>query len=151
MTLTQDQKSLFMQAALDESQKALPQCLPNPPVGCVIVQQGEIIAKGYTQAPGQAHAEAMALAQVKGSLADCEIFVSLEPCSFQGRTPSCAKSIAPRQPKAVHIAIVDPDPRNQGKGIAILLESGIEVNIGLLAKEVEAFLSPYLNLLENRI
>lgn len=140
-----------MQAALDESKKALPLCLPNPPVGCVIVRAGQIIAKGYTQAPGLPHAEAFALSRVEGDLSDCEVFVTLEPCSFQGRTPSCAKTLVPRNPKVIHIAILDPDPRNQGKGIEILQNGGLEVNIGLLADEVQAFLSPYLNLAQNQI
>lgn len=140
-----------MQAALAESKQALPHCLPNPPVGCIIVRDEKIVAKGYTLPPGQPHAEASALAQIEGNLSDCEIFVTLEPCSFHGRTPSCARSMVPRKPKAVHIAILDPDPRNQGKGIEIMREGGLEVYVGLLAEEVQSFLEPYLNLTENQI
>ncbi|MFK7920564.1 MAG: bifunctional diaminohydroxyphosphoribosylaminopyrimidine deaminase/5-amino-6-(5-phosphoribosylamino)uracil reductase RibD [Bacteroidia bacterium] len=140
-----------MKAALAESKKALPDCLPNPPVGCVIVKDGQILASGFTQAPGQFHAEASALAQVDGSLADCEIYVTLEPCSFQGRTPSCAKSLVSRHPKKVYISIEDPDPRNLGKGISILQEAGIEVETGILNQQVNAFIASYLNLPQNQL
>ncbi|MEL7532987.1 MAG: bifunctional diaminohydroxyphosphoribosylaminopyrimidine deaminase/5-amino-6-(5-phosphoribosylamino)uracil reductase RibD [Bacteroidota bacterium] len=151
MTLNTAQKSFFMQAALAESRLALPHCLPNPPVGCIIVREGKIVAKAYTLPPGQPHAEASALAKIEGDLSDCEVFVTLEPCSFQGRTPSCAKSLVPRKPKVVHIAILDPDPRNQGRGIEIMREGGLDVRVGLLAEQVQSFLEPYLNLTENQI
>lgn len=141
---------VFMKVALAESKKALPDCLPNPPVGCVIVKNEQIIAKAYTQAPGLPHAEAAAMAQVPGNLAGCEVFVTLEPCSFQGRTPSCAKGLAQRQPKTVYIAIIDPDPRNQGKGIQILREAGIKVETGIISQQANAFMVPYLNLPQNQ-
>ncbi len=66
----------FMQLALLEGKKALPFCIPNPPVGCVLVRSGEIIARGFTQRPGQHHAEAMALCQVDGDLSDVIAFVT---------------------------------------------------------------------------
>jgi pyrimidine deaminase RibD-like protein len=82
----------FMRAALKEGRKALSDCLPNPPVGCVLVKADQIIASGYTQLPGQQHAEAIALSKVPGNLSDVIAYVTLEPCSFYGRTPSCAKA-----------------------------------------------------------
>ena len=75
----------FMRAALTEGRKALPLCLPNPPVGCVLVKAGAIVARGHTQPPGLDHAEAMALSQVLGDLTSITAYVTLEPCSFQGR------------------------------------------------------------------
>ena len=86
-----------MTAALVEGRRALPDCLPNPPVGCVLVRDGKIIAKGHTQPPGQFHAEAMALDRVAGSLEDVAAFVTLEPCSFHGRTPSCAQALVKKK------------------------------------------------------
>ncbi|MEL6590139.1 MAG: bifunctional diaminohydroxyphosphoribosylaminopyrimidine deaminase/5-amino-6-(5-phosphoribosylamino)uracil reductase RibD [Bacteroidota bacterium] len=141
----------YMKMALQEGQKALPKCLPNPPVGCIIVREGKIIAQAYTQAPGHPHAEAAAMAQVEGSLEDCEVYVTLEPCSFQGRTPSCARTLVSRNAKKVIIAMIDPDPRNLGRGIQIMEEAGIEVILGVEQEAVSAFLSPYLNLSENHI
>jgi riboflavin biosynthesis protein RibD len=134
----------FMQAALLEGRKALPLCLPNPPVGCVLVQDSQIIARGYTQPPGQHHAEAMALSQISGDLSSIAAYVTLEPCSFHGRTPSCAKALVASGIKQVFVAMLDPDPRNAGAGIQILRDGGIEVSIGLLEQQAKADLKPYL-------
>jgi hypothetical protein len=79
----------FMHLALLEGRKALPGCIPNPPVGYVLVRQGRVVATVYTSPPGEKHAEAMALSQLSGALTDVTAFVTLEPCSFHGRTPSC--------------------------------------------------------------
>ena len=134
----------FMREALTEGQKALPACRPNPPVGCVLVRNGEVIARGYTQPPGEHHAEAMALTQVDGDLGDVVAFVTLEPCSFQGRTPSCAKGLVERKIGQVYVALIDPHPKNQGRGIAILEAAGIFVTVGILKEEAEKDLNPYL-------
>lgn len=133
-----------------EGRKALPDCLPNPPVGCVLVKGGEIIALGHTQQPGSAHAEAMALSQVDGLLHDVTAYVTLEPCSFVGRTPSCAQALIDRQVGAVVVALVDPDPRNSGRGIEILKAAGIPVQVGVMEREAMEDLGRYLALPANR-
>ena len=133
-----------MQAALLEGRKALPLCLPNPPVGCVLVQDDKIIARGHTQPPGQFHAEAMALSQVSCDLSSIAAYVTLEPCSFQGRTPSCAQALVASGIKQVFVAMLDSDPRNAGTGIQILCDGGIEVSIGLLEQQARTDLEPYL-------
>lgn len=133
-----------MEQALIEGRKALPECLPNPPVGCVLVRADSIIARGYTNAPGKHHAEAMALSQVEGELSDVTAFVTLEPCSFHGRTPSCALTLVERKIGAVYVALLDSDPRNLGKGIDILKAAGIPVMVGLMSEEAKQDLSPYL-------
>ena len=71
--------------------------------------------------------------------------MTLEPCSFHQRTPSCAKGLIARRIGAVYVAIIDPHPRNQGLGIAMLREAGIRVEVGVLADEVDAFLRPHLH------
>jgi pyrimidine deaminase RibD-like protein len=91
------------------------------------------------------HAEAMALAQISGDLAPIVAYVTLEPCSFQGRTPSCAKALVASGIKRVVVAMLDPDPRNAGAGIQILRSWGIEVFVGLLAPEAYLDLAPYLS------
>src|SRR4051794_40156996 len=93
--LSIDAKTRFMEEALAESVSALPACRPNPPVGCVIVHGETVLARGFTGPPGAHHAEAAALAGVarhwpRGELV---VFVTLEPCSFAGRTPSCALAL----------------------------------------------------------
>lgn len=142
--------SHFMRMALDEGRLALPRCLPNPPVGCVLVRGGNVIARSHTQPPGQPHAEAGALAQVSGPLDDVTAFVTLEPCAFHGRTPSCAKTLVERGIGRVVVAMLDPDPRNSGRGIEILEAAGIDVTVGLLQQCAEKDLGPYLALPENR-
>ncbi len=134
----------FMREALREGHKALPRCLPNPPVGCVLVKDGAIIARGYTNPPGSYHAEAMALHHVTGELSDVMAFVTLEPCSFYGRTPSCAKALVARKIKAVFVALIDPHPKNQGRGIRILEAAGIPVTIGVMWQEAQNDLASYL-------
>lgn len=135
----------FMRIALTESRRALPACIPNPPVGCALVREDEVVATGFTQPPYQPHAEPMALAQLEGDLSDVAAYVTLEPCSFHQRTPSCAKGLIARRIGAVYVAMVDPHPRNQGRGIHMLREAGIRVEVGLLEEEVMAFLGPYLH------
>lgn len=144
---TQDE--YFMKLALDASRGALPGCIPNPPVGCVLVRKNELISTGFTHPPGGFHAEAHALSQVIGDLDDVTAYVTLEPCAFRGRAPSCAISMLERKLKAVVVALVDPDPRNNGKGVELLRAGGIEVRVGVLAETVSAFISPYLNMPAN--
>lgn len=133
-----------MREALAEGRKALPACRPNPPVGCVLVRGGRIVARGHTQPPYQPHAEPMALSQLEGDLPDVTMFVTLEPCAFHQRTPSCAKETIARRVGAVYVALIDPHPRNQGAGIEMLRAAGIPVVTGLLEDEARAQLGPYL-------
>lgn len=134
-----------MRAALAEGRKALPGCRPNPPVGCVLVRDGAIVARGFTQPPYQPHAEPFALQQLDGPLDDVIAFVTLEPCAFHQRTPSCAKEMIARRVGAVYVAMIDPHPKNQGRGIEMLREAGIPVVTDFLRDEASADLSPHLH------
>ena len=134
----------FMKEALAEGRKALPKCLPNPPVGCVLVRDGEVIARGHTSEPYQPHAEPMALAQVEGPLDDVTAYVTLEPCAYHGRTPSCAKEMIARRVGTVYAAMLDPHPKNQGAGTDMLKDAGVHVHIGLCRAEAEADLAEHL-------
>ncbi|MBY5946785.1 bifunctional diaminohydroxyphosphoribosylaminopyrimidine deaminase/5-amino-6-(5-phosphoribosylamino)uracil reductase RibD [Photobacterium rosenbergii] len=134
----------FMLRALELSQQALPDCQPNPPVGCVLVKGNQIVAEGHTQKIGGNHAEVEALNAYSGSMEGVTAYVTLEPCSFVGRTPACAKTLAKAGIKHVVVAMLDPDPRNSGKGIAILEQAGVTVEVGLCQAQVSPFLGPYL-------
>lgn len=137
--------SEFMRLALTQGRKALPHCQPNPPVGCILVKDGEIVAQGFTQPPGQHHAEAMALSQLAGDCRGITAYVTLEPCSFHGRTPSCAQALIKRGISQVFVGTLDPDPRNAGKGVEMLREAGVTVVVGLLQEEASADLADYLS------
>jgi pyrimidine deaminase RibD-like protein len=136
------EKLEFMLLALESSRRAL--CRPNPPVGCVIVHKGKVVSKGFTQSPGHHHAEIDAMSKLTLPIGECEIFVTLEPCSFQGRTPSCALTLAELKPQHIYIAIEDPHPRNRGEGLRILKNAGVGYTLGIGKKEVEDFLLSYL-------
>ncbi|MHC5933322.1 riboflavin-specific deaminase [Nostoc sp.] len=112
----------------------------------LIIDAQEIVAQGYTRVPGKHHAEADTLNQIQGKAFDfLKMYVTLEPCSFHGRTPAYALAIA-EDPHIheIYVSIVDPDPRNNGQGLDILRKSGKTVNVGLCANEVNAFLNQYL-------
>jgi pyrimidine deaminase RibD-like protein len=146
MEFSSEAKARFMAAALAESLKALPACRPNPPVGCVIVAGDRILSRGFTGVPGAPHAEASALASLSSTEgpAGLSVFVTLEPCAFQGRTPSCASALVTRGIRSVFVGIVDPDPRNNGRGLRLLMDAGIHVELGILDTEVNAFLASHL-------
>lgn len=134
----------FMRLAISIGRLALPDCLPNPPVGCVLVKNGEVISLGYTQSPGKHHAEAMALESLPSECSGVTAYVTLEPCSFYGRTPSCAKALVERNIERVFIALMDSDPKNSGAGVDLLCNAGTEVSVGLLADEAYADLAEFL-------
>jgi len=136
----------WMEEALAASAAALPACRPNPPVGCVLVRGNEIVARGYTGPPGQPHAEAAALAHLGSDVDPSTLtaFVTLEPCSFHGRTPSCALALIASGITHVVVATVDPHPRNRGRGLELMREAGLDVQVGVLEQRVLDFIEPYL-------
>ncbi len=146
MSISTVDQERFMAAALAESRHALPDCRPNPPVGCVMVGDGVILARGFTGCPGEPHAEAAAIAALSRGVDRARVtaFVTLEPCSFHGRTPSCARALIASGIGAVVVGIIDPDPRNNGRGIRLLRDAGLSVDVGVLQGDVRAFLDPYL-------
>ena len=125
----------FMGEALAEAQKALYLANPNPRVGCVIIKDGKVIGRGFTQRVGSAHAEVQALADAKSKGNDpagSTIYVSLEPCSHTGKTPPCVDALIAAKPAKVIAAMSDPNPLVAGKGLERLKAAGIEVHCGLL-------------------
>lgn len=105
---------------------------PNPSVGCVVVQDGQIVSEAATGVGGRPHAEAIALQDLDGDITEgSTIYVSLEPCCHWGRTPPCTQAVIAAKPKKVVIAVLDSDPRMRGSGVAQIREAGIEVELGL--------------------
>lgn len=108
---------------------------PNPLVGATIVKNGRIIGEGWHQKYGQAHAEINAIANASESVEGATIYVNLEPCSHQGKTPACSLALIQHKFKRVVIATPDPNPLVAGNGIQMLQKAGIEVTQGVLAQE----------------
>ncbi|MDF1839589.1 MAG: bifunctional diaminohydroxyphosphoribosylaminopyrimidine deaminase/5-amino-6-(5-phosphoribosylamino)uracil reductase RibD, partial [Planctomycetota bacterium] len=133
----------FMALAMAEGRKGGERCLPNPAVGCVLTRDGKVISTGCTQEPGGPHAEVAAMDGVEGGLGDVTAFVTLEPCSFEGRTPSCARELVRRGLGEIHVGVIDPHPRNRGAGIKILKEGGVIVGSGTLEGEIRAELADH--------
>ena len=130
----------WMREALAQAHQALYLSNPNPRVGCVIVRDGQIIAKGHTQKVGGPHAEVQALSDLRSQGLSCEgasIYVTLEPCSHTGRTGPCVDAIIAAKPAKVFIAMQDPNPLVMGQGIERLKAAGIEVHCGLLESEAK--------------
>lgn len=125
-----------MKRALDLGRRGTIIASPNPSVGCVIVHDNRIIGEGFTSSYGKNHAEINALNNVKPAdktlIPASTLYVTLEPCSHYGKTPPCAIRIAKEQVAAVIIGCTDPNPKVSGKGIAILKEAGVEVQVGVL-------------------
>ena len=128
----------FMARALQLAERGRYTTRPNPRVGCVLVRDGQIIAEGFHQRAGEAHAEAAALNAAGADARGCTAYVSLEPCAHHGRTPPCADAlIAAGVVRVVH-AIDDPNPHVAGGGAARLRAAGILSEGGLLATEAHA-------------
>ena len=109
---------------------------PNPLVGAVIIdKKGKLISEGFHQKCGMPHAEAMAFNNLKDDPSGGTLYVNLEPCCHKGKTPPCVDRIISSGIKKVFVSIKDPDLRVSGKGIRLLENAGIEVNLGLCEKE----------------
>jgi diaminohydroxyphosphoribosylaminopyrimidine deaminase/5-amino-6-(5-phosphoribosylamino)uracil reductase len=124
-----------MRAALGLARRGLGHTWPNPAVGCVIVRDGRVVGRGWTQKGGRPHAETEALARAGTAAQDATAYVSLEPCSHHGKTPPCAEALITSGIARVVAAVEDPDPRVSGAGIARLREAGVVVETGLCVAE----------------
>jgi diaminohydroxyphosphoribosylaminopyrimidine deaminase / 5-amino-6-(5-phosphoribosylamino)uracil reductase len=122
-----------MKAALTLARRGLGMVWPNPTVGCVIVRDGHVVARGWTQQGGRPHGETEALARAGEAARGATAYVSLEPCCHWGKTPPCTDALINAGIARVLVPIEDPDPRVSGRGIARLRDAGIAVEIGLCA------------------
>ena len=134
MTTEQDEK--FMRSALNEARKALGQTSPNPAVGAVLVVGNRIVAKGHHRGAGRDHAEVECLRNFGGSVpARATLYVTLEPCSTEGRTAPCTDAILKAGVRNVVVGAMDVNPRHSGKGIVQLRNAGARVREGILADD----------------
>jgi diaminohydroxyphosphoribosylaminopyrimidine deaminase/5-amino-6-(5-phosphoribosylamino)uracil reductase len=140
-----------MAAALALAERGVGQTGLNPSVGCIIVKEGIVVGRGWTQKGGRPHAEAMALAQAGSAAHGGTVYVTLEPCAHQSdRGPACVQLLMDARPARVVIALQDPDPRTAGEGIKALMASGIAVETGVMASEARKSLSGFLSRMQRR-
>jgi diaminohydroxyphosphoribosylaminopyrimidine deaminase / 5-amino-6-(5-phosphoribosylamino)uracil reductase len=138
----------YMDQALKLARLALGEVSPNPAVGAVIVRGDEIVGEGFTQPPGQDHAEIVALKQAGENSRGAAMYVTLEPCCHFGRTPPCTKAIIAAGIREIHIATLDDNPKVFGCGKTELEDAGIEVHVGErreTARELNEAYFKYIN------
>lgn len=133
-----NQDQHWMLAALAEAKTAQYRTRPNPAVGCVIVKNDQIVGRGATAPVGGSHAEVFALREASEQAQGATAYVTLEPCAHYGRTPPCAKGLVEAGIVRVVVACLDPNPLVAGKGIKILQEAGIQVDVGVCEQQAIA-------------
>ena len=133
-----------MALALSLARRGLGNTWPNPAVGCVLVNAGRIVGRGWTQPGGRPHAERVALAQAGDLARGATAYVTLEPCAHHGKTTPCAEALVTAGVSRVVSAQTDPDPRVSGRGHALLRAAGIAVEEGLLEAEARALQRGFL-------
>ncbi|WP_180014995.1 bifunctional diaminohydroxyphosphoribosylaminopyrimidine deaminase/5-amino-6-(5-phosphoribosylamino)uracil reductase RibD [Acinetobacter sp. YH16031] len=131
--LTQDQ--IWMRRAIELARQRQYSTKPNPNVGCVIVKDGVVVGEGFHPKAGQPHAEVFAMRQAGEQARGATAYVTLEPCAHYGRTPPCAKGLVEAGVAKVVVACPDPNPLVAGKGVQILKDAGIDVEVGICENE----------------
>ena len=137
MTFTADDQR-YMSRALELAAQGKYSAKPNPCVGCVIVNDSDIVGEGWHKKAGEPHAEVHALKQASAAANGSTAYVTLEPCSHHGRTSPCADALVKAGVSRVVIAMQDPNPLVAGKGVARLRDAGVDVFVGLLEEQARA-------------
>lgn len=127
----------FMERAIELAEKGRGKTSPNPLVGAVVVKNNKIISEGYHKKAGEAHAEVMAIKRAGTKASNGELYVTLEPCCFYGKTPPCTDFIFSSGIKKVYYGLNDPNPRVRGRGGDNLKKAGLKVEKGFLEKEIK--------------
>lgn len=148
VTLMEMDDAGWMNLALEEARKGVGRTAPNPPVGAVIVKDGELLGKGWHRAAGQPHAEREALAAARlkfgeSALKGSTVYVTLEPCSTHGRTPPCTAGLIEAGVARVVYAVADRNPAHVGRADAVLAAAGIEVESGVGEEEAAILVRPF--------
>src|SRR5688572_25831096 len=120
---------VFMREALDLARKGRALASPNPMVGAVVVRNDEVVGRGFHTYAGVRHAETIALAEAGERACGATVYINLEPCSHQGRTPPCAETLAAAGIVKVVAALEDPYPLVKGNGFSKLRQAGVEVEL----------------------
>jgi diaminohydroxyphosphoribosylaminopyrimidine deaminase/5-amino-6-(5-phosphoribosylamino)uracil reductase len=134
----------FMARALDLAERGRGETNPNPMVGCVIVKGGRVVAEAWHRRAGGPHAEVLALERAGEKARGATLYVNLEPCAHQGRTPPCAPRLATAGLRRVVAAVRDPNPAVDGRGLARLRRSGVAVTAGVMESDALLLNEPFL-------
>ena len=134
-----------MREALELAEKGAGRTRPNPQVGAVVVKGGKVVGRGWHQKLGAPHAECAALKDAGARARGATLYVNLEPCVHDGRTPPCVPKVLGARVKRVVVAHEDPDPRVSGRGLRWLRKAGVEVVLGVLEGEARALNAGYLS------
>ncbi len=140
-----DVDTRFMRMAIELSKRGLGATSENPPVGCIIVKDNIVVGRGFTAKGGRPHAETIALAQAGAEAKGATAYVTLEPCFHHGRTSPCSEALINAGIARVVCAVLDPDDRVSGKGLAQLRTHEIEVTTDICADEAQQVLAGYLS------
>lgn len=140
-----------MRAALRLALKGAGRTSPNPMVGAVLVRNGKVIATGYHEKAGTDHAEIVAIKKAGLKARGATLYLNLEPCDHQGRTPPCTYSLIRSGIKEVVVGMVDPNPLVSGRGIRKLRRAGIEVRVGVLEQECRRLNEAFVKHITRRI
>ena len=138
----------FMLRAIELAKRADGKTFPNPLVGAVIVKKGGIIGEGYHKKAGMEHAEVAALKKAKKNARDAVLYVNLEPCAHHGKTPPCVRAIKKSGIKKVYVAMKDPNPLVNGKGLNFLTKGRIDTKLGICRREAKELNLSYIKRLE---
>jgi len=133
----------YMQLAIDLARQGLGRTAPNPPVGAVVVQQGRVVGEGFHPRAGEPHAEVFALQQAGELARGADLYVTLEPCSHQGRTGPCAEALIRAAIRHVYVGVQDPNPQVAGRGIDKLRNAGLGVTLGILEQACRQLIAPF--------
>ena len=117
---------------------------PNPPVGAIVVRDGEVVGRGAHQGPGTAHAEVLALREAGARARGATLYCTLEPCNHQGRTPPCTPAVVASGVSRVVVAMRDPNPKVAGGGLERLLDAGIGITLGVCADDALELVWPFV-------
>jgi diaminohydroxyphosphoribosylaminopyrimidine deaminase/5-amino-6-(5-phosphoribosylamino)uracil reductase len=138
-----------MQGALALARRGLGRVAPNPAVGCILVRDGRVLGRGWTQPGGRPHAETEAIRRAQAADPDqgargATCYVTLEPCAHHGKTPPCVEALIEAGVARVVAALEDPDPRVAGAGLKRLRDAGIDVDTGVAAEAAAELNAGYL-------
>jgi len=144
MSSQRAEDEFFMARALDLAERGRGETNPNPMVGCVIVKDDRVVGEAWHRRAGAPHAEVLALERAGEKARGATLYVNLEPCAHQGRTPPCAPSLAAAGLRRVVVAVRDPNPAVDGRGLALLRRSGVAATTGVMESDALLLNEPFM-------